>query len=154
MPSSHYRLCHSNWKFIKNRSRRLYSCKSHWILSIQLAWETPASLQSILEGSWFHHSLLLCIIAPIPWKQPSSRSTLGSRLIWAEGRPVLISDTQSSSVIRALKMILSCFGIPQVLCMRSDNGPHKFVNSYRFRQQSAPPPEQWTDRQCCCQVLA
>ena len=45
-------------KLWKSPSGGLYLCKSHWILSIQLAWKTYLRHQhySILEGLRFHHS--------------------------------------------------------------------------------------------------
>ena len=50
---------------------------------------------------------------------------------------VRLTTTTSTSVIRALKMIFSRYGIPEVL--RSDNGPQytskgfeEFAKSYRF----------------------
>ena len=57
---------------------------------------------------------------------------------------VRLATTTSSSVIRALKMIFSRYGIPEVL--RSDNGPQyaskefeEFAKSYGFRHETSSP---------------
>ena len=58
---------------------------------------------------------------------------------------VRLTTTTSTSVIQALKMIFSRYGIPEVL--RSDNGPQyaskefeEFAKSYEFRHETSSPP--------------